>query len=321
MFSRSVSLLLLVNLYLILTQVNLSIEIDDVDFANLIEWYNFSIFVCGNESTIEVHLFDCELPMEVLENFDNATCYPTTIQSTQQTTTTMDIQLIINKCPDPNYIGSYCNVTNDKCISMEPCENNAECISNSSYPLGYHCQCLSDEYSGYNCENDNRDCKNDTCWHDGKCIQDSIAIDNKTTFVCLCRQGYEGLNCELVSNMCTNITCENRGACRSSELSWQCHCVDPTVYSGVYCEHESKSLVVKKALGKSFASIAIAAIVVVFLFVIVMDVLKYGFMIDPVERERQLMKDERKKKKKKKVDKKIHGRIAIRFVYIDSSNN
>ena len=100
--------------------------------------------------------------------------------------------------------------------------------------------------------------------------------------------------------------------------------MDPTVYSGVYCENESKALTAKKALGKSFVSIAIAAIIAVFLFVIAMDVLKYGFRIDPVKGERELMKTERNKKKadkkKKRMQTKNYELIAIRFLYKDSPN-
>jgi hypothetical protein len=97
--------------------------------------------------------------------------------------------------------------------------------------------------------------------------------------------------------MCLNITCQNKGHCVSSNLSWSCHCLDPFLYYGRYCEHKSTSLLTKEILSKSFASVAITAIIVVMLFVVIMDILKYGFGIDPVDRERQLMKSKQEKKR------------------------
>lgn len=55
----------------------------------------------------------------------------------------------------------------------------------------------------------------------------------------------------------------------------------------------------KQILSKSFASIAIAAIIVLFAFVITMDFLKYVLKIDPVDRERKLMQLDRANKKVK----------------------
>jgi len=68
------------------------------------------------------------------------------------------------ECPDKDYIGVHCNITNDICIISKPCLNKGICHVNKSLRLQYSCQCPSDEYSGYNCENDNRVCKDNTCW-------------------------------------------------------------------------------------------------------------------------------------------------------------
>ncbi|UJR32304.1 hypothetical protein I4U23_019768 [Adineta vaga] len=319
-FSQKVHVDGFITINLIFIGVNVSIASDDSDLELPIERRNFSVCACENSSIINIPLFECELPTEYLQDCDNQTCYATTAEPTEQTTTVMKLILPSYQCPDENYMGIYCNVTNDICAIYEPCENYGICISNKSLPLEYSCQCLSDEYSGYNCENDNRLCKNGTCLHDGDCIKERISADNKTTFACLCQRGYDGTRCELVSNMCTNITCENKGICRSSHLSWKCHCIDSTLYSGVYCEHQSTSLTIKKVLSQSFVSIAIAAIIAVFLFVIIMDVLKYVFQIDPIIGERRMMKNERMKKlsdknKKRKKMMENYVNIAIRFAY------
>jgi hypothetical protein len=102
--------------------------------------------------------------------------------------------------------------------------------------------------------------------------------------------------------MCINITCENKGICVASHLSWSCRC-SSSFYSGQFCQDTSSTLEVKQKLSKSFASIAIIAIITLYLFVLVMDVLKYGFEIDPVDRERQRMK---KEQEKRQLNKKKH---------------
>ena len=146
-------------------------------------------------------------------------------------------------------------------------------------------------------------------------MQTIVALVNKTTFHCDCKAGYDGIRCELKENMCANITCENNGVCFSSYPTWTCVCLDSSLYSGTYCETKSTALLVRQVLSKSFASIAITAIILVFLFVITMDVLKYGFKIDPVDRERRLMKlEEEKRQKKKRKDPK--ARKPLQSYYI-----
>ena len=111
--------------------------------------------------------------------------------------------------------------------------------------------------------------------------------------------------------MCINITCQNKGRCVPHYLSWSCVCLG-SLYFGKYCEETSTEIKIKKILSKSFASIAITAIVVVFLFVIIMDILTFVFGIDPVRGERDAIKSEQNKKKelnrknKKKQIKKVH---------------
>lgn len=70
-------------------------------------------------------------------------------------------------------------------------------------------------------------------------------------------------------------------------------------YLSTICEHTADHIVLKKMVSKSFAYIAILAICGVALFVIVMDLLKYCFGIDPVAKER----GKRSKKKRRKMNK------------------
>ncbi|CAF3348066.1 unnamed protein product [Rotaria socialis] len=260
-------------------------------------------------------------------------CFPTTVLTTENipvtstttstttTTTTTAAErwtpTSIFECQNNSYIGTYCNITNDPCKISQPCENQGICYLNETHQFRYMCRCPIG-YFGDRCEHDNRICKNNTCWHDGKCVEhtETVAIDNKTTFKCTCEPGYDGSYCELVDNMCINITCENNGVCFSSHLEWKCRCLDSSLYSGKYCEMKSASLKIKQALSKSFASIAIAAIITVFLFVFIMDILKYVFHIDPVDRERRLMQSKRTKRQLKKPKKQQRRKVHAKLYYI-----
>ena len=65
-----------------------------------------------------------------------------------------------------------------------------------------------------------------------------------------------------------------------------------------------------KMVSKSFAYVAIIAIASVAAFVVIMDILKYCFGIDPVEEERKRMREEKRAKKRQPV--------IERFVYVNS---
>lgn len=143
-------------------------------------------------------------------------------------------------------------------------------------------------------------------------MQQIVALVNETTFQCDCKAGYDGIRCETAENMCANINCQNNAVCFSSYPTWTCVCLDASLYSGTYCEHKSTALVIRQVLSKSFASIAITAIILVFLFVTIMDLLKYAFKIDPVDHERRLMQLEEEKSKKKKKKKSS----SLKFYYI-----
>jgi len=67
---------------------------------------------------------------------------------------------------------------------------------------------------------------------------------------------------------------------------------------------KSSSLKQKELLSKSFAIIAIVALSCVVAFVIIMDILKYVFNIDPVDRERRRLRLENEKQQEKKLRRK-----------------
>ena len=136
-------------------------------------------------------------------------------------------------------------------------------------------------------------------------------------FQCNCYEGYVGVNCEKFNDLCADIKCGNNAFCSSTYLSWSCRCLDDSLYYGEYCEYESTELKIKQVLSKSFASIAIVAIFSVFLFVITMDVLKFVFGIDPVDREQQALATQRRKRRYKRPKRQVKTKkVALRFFYI-----
>jgi len=81
--------------------------------------------------------------------------------------------------------------------------------------------------------------------------------------------------------------------------NYTCECLGNYYYYGQYCEKMTTKVRIFKVVSKSFAYIAILAITLVALFIIIMDILKYGFGIDPVEEERERMRKEKAGTKQK----------------------
>ncbi len=127
-----------------------------------------------------IDIYSGDITLEIHNSSEVPCDTPTTTTPLEINTSTMKKPLEINtsseflrdtstmktpfECQNKSYIGVHCNISNDICIIAKPCRNNGICHANKSLQLKYSCQCPSDEYSGYNCENDNRVCKDNTCW-------------------------------------------------------------------------------------------------------------------------------------------------------------
>ena len=135
----------------------------------------------------------------------------------------------------------------------------------------------------------------------GTCVETS-----NSTFTCTCPSNWQGPRCERPVNYCFNVTCLNSGVCRSSSLNYTCECLGDS-YSGRHCEIRGSKLQVHQAVSRSFAYVAIAALASAGLFIVAMDVLKYGFGIDPVRKDRQRMQKKTAKRQ-----------TAIRFMYVNA---
>ena len=60
---------------------------------------------------------------------------------------------------------------------------------------------------------------------------------------------------------------------------------DVSIFDVIYCEIVSTKLATLQFVSKSFGYIAILCLTIVIGFVVIMDVLKYGFEIDPTKHE------------------------------------
>ena len=90
----------------------------------------------------------------------------------------------------------------------------------------------------------------------------------------------------------------------TTNMTWKCICLDPSLYFGEYCQLQTAALTVKKAMSKSFASVAIAAISLTCSFVVLMDVLKYAFHVDPVKTARMKKQEQEEQEKTSKTNSK-----------------
>jgi hypothetical protein len=108
------------------------------------------------------------------------------------------------------------------------------------------------------------------------------------------------------------VKCQNNGQCRQSLLDFTCECTLKD-FSGRYCEVKSNSVTTKQTVNRSFAYIAIIAMGAVAGFIVLLDILKYGFHIDPVDEERKRLQAEKDSKKKQPV-------IIQRFIYVNKPN-
>jgi hypothetical protein len=96
-------------------------------------------------------------------------------------------------------------------------------------------------------------------------------------------------------NYCQTGTCLNRGVCQPLLLNYTCECLGDS-YSGRYCQNTSSRTVLFEIVAKSFAYIAILAMISVAMFVFIMDILKYYFGIDPVASMCQELESKKGKK-------------------------
>lgn len=108
-------------------------------------------------------------------------------------------------------------------------------------------------------------------------------------------------------NYCANITCLNRGVCRPLLGGYKCECLGDS-FSGRHCETTADRIVLLRMVSKSFAFIAILVLLSFVTFIVIMDVLKYCFGIDPTREELERIQRQKQAKKAKRP-------VIIRYTY------
>ncbi len=225
-------------------------------------------------------------------------------------------------CSNSTHIGIGCNISNKPCDILQPCQNAGSCINTNDT---YICKC-SLGFNRSECQFDYRPCKPFTCWNNGKyrprlfnCSYHKIKIFaflyigtcmevTNTTFNCTCAFGWTGIHCETKINFCSNVTCQNNGVCRPLLGDYKCECLGDS-FSGRHCEITAANIVVRQVISRSCAYIAILAGIIVVAFVVIMDILKYCFGIDPT-------RDELERIRRQKQAKKAKHPVIIRYTYV-----
>ena len=107
---------------------------------------------------------------------------------------------------------------------------------------------------------------------------------------------------------CDGVKCENQAVCQPSFRNYSCECLD-TSYSGRRCENVATSRIIRQTVARSLGYIGILSIIFVAGFVVVMDVLKYCFGIDPVKEELERIQRTKAMKRRK------HRPVIKRYTY------
>ena len=228
---------------------------------------------------------------------------------------------VLLSCNDSYRVGVYCNISSAPCDTLYPCLNTGSCLNDKTLATGYRCHCLPG-FNGSDCDLDTRPCKPSTCFNNGTVssqhaknfsfsIVGTCVNKSSTEFICHCADGWFGIHCETKVNYCSNVTCQNSGVCRSSVRNYTCQCLGNS-YSGRYCERKQSALVALQVVGKSFASVAIACLITLLVIFMTLDVLKYGFGIDPTLNDVQQRRSRKPVRKKEKT-----VPMAVRFTYVN----
>lgn len=233
------------------------------------------------------------------------------------------IVFIAPTCTSANMMGSNCNVSKKPCDIAQPCQNGGLCTNTNDTDIGFFCACPNG-FSGRDCEIDLRPCQSYSCWNGNEYRFDSLWMNqhrdilgqckplSQSSFECLCQPGWTGRYCETMINYCNGTVCLNNGVCRPLLLNYACECLGSS-YTGRHCEFVSARIYIYRYTARSFASVAITSVILFVAFLIFMDLLKYGFRIDPVKRERRRWP----RRRKKKTPKLPHRPHIQRFKYVN----
>ncbi|CAF0795326.1 unnamed protein product [Brachionus calyciflorus] len=157
---------------------------------------------------------------------------------------------------------------------LKNCSGNGKCKV-SLKDFKFLCDCL-DFFSGSSCNIDIRPCSSNPCKNNGTCINNLV---NKS-YTCQCfNEFFYGKNCEFKRDVCENETCSKNGVCYEFQNESKCKCY--SLYNGTRCEILSDELNVIKFAIKTSSIIAIAILVLTFVFIAINDLVNFSFKKNP----------------------------------------
>ncbi|CAF2124957.1 unnamed protein product [Rotaria magnacalcarata] len=259
-------------------------------------------FVSGNLTTISAATTTKRTSTSTIRRIEfNRLTSSTTMSTTKSQQRETQPPFVPTQICNNSQIGVNCNVSNSPCDLLKPCQNNGICERNPTDINDYNCLC-SRGFNGTHCELDHRTCKPQTCLGHGECKETP-----DLSFFCWCHDGWTGIHCQSRIDNCSLDTCENDGVCRPILLNYTCECLGDS-YSGRHCEIPSMKTTILKTVSKSFAYIAIIAMISVAMFIVIMDILKYCFGMDPTRGDLERIQQKRRK-----------SRVVLQLVYVHST--
>ena len=168
-------------------------------------------------------------------------------------------------------MASILSSTVDISDCLTNCSQNGLCAYSATLNK-FTCEC--DQYfTGPTCSIDIRPCSSKPCLNNGTCIED---LSDLSYYICDCGSFYEGVNCETKIDICQNETCSSHGKCIDDKNVPKCVCF--SLYEGTYCEITSQSLKTIQSIISTCSIIAILTLISLYLFFIVMDIIRIFFM-------------------------------------------
>jgi hypothetical protein len=162
-----------------------------------------------------------------------------------------------------------------------PCTKDETCFELDD-TLDYTCICSEGETMFGKCRILNDPCGNNPCLNYATCMQ------NKTEYNCECIDGYEGSRCQFEQDICEKDKCEHGSLCvsfieknhtfdsnGSMKFIHTYKCICTQYFYGIHCEIPYYSYVVIKTVSKSLGIASFISIGLLFLYILIMDLLKY----------------------------------------------
>ena len=94
-------------------------------------------------------------------------------------------------------------------------------------------------------------------------------------------------------------------------MNYTCECLALS-FTGRHCEIKAKKAAIREAVSRSFLFVVLIALSIFAASIVVMDVLKYGFGIDPVQEEDDRRRRLMRQQKKRAIP------VPVRYLYVNA---